>query len=148
FALAACGVGTDAPTPFTVPSGPPDPVTASVPDAGSPSTGTADAGTVSQPETSAPGNGIFPPDSPWNTRIDDAPVDPRSDAYIASMGTNGKLIASWDEAGNGLPYVEVPKDQQGVPVSFWGFPKESDPGPYPIPWNAPVQIGSDGHVLV
>ncbi|HZW88551.1 MAG TPA: hypothetical protein VFF12_05680 [Myxococcaceae bacterium] len=149
FALAACGVGTDAPTTFSVPNGgPPDPVTAPVADAGSPSTGTVDSGTVSQPETAAPGNGIFPPDNAWNTRIDDAPVDPHSDAYIASIGASGKLVASWDEAGNGLPYVEVSPDQQKVPVSFWGFPKESDPGPYPIPWNAPVQIGSDGHVLV
>ena len=64
------------------------------------------------------------------------------------MGANGKLVASWDEEGHGLPYVEVPEGQMKVPVSFWGFPKESDPGPYPIPWNAPVQIGSDAHVLV
>ena len=118
------------------------------PDAGS------DAGTVPPgdppppPPAPPPLAPIFPADSPWNTRIDDAPVDPNSDAYIASMGANGKLVASWDEAGDGLPYVEVPGDQKKVAVSFWGFPDESDPGPYPIPWSAPVQIGSDGHVLV
>ena len=151
--LAACGVGADAPTFFPVPNGgPADPVAPQAADGGptSPDSGTpaVDAGTTSQPEAATPGNGIFPPDNPWNTRIDDAPVDPNSDAYIASMGANGSLVASWDEAGNGLPYVEVPADQQKVQVSFWGFPNESDPGPYPIPWNAPVQPGADGHVLV
>jgi hypothetical protein len=149
--LAACNAGSDAPTTFVVPNhDPADPVTPSAPDAGAPGTGSVDAGTGASTESAAPpaGNGIFPPDSYWNTRIDDAPVDPHSDAYIASMGANGKLVASWDEEGNGLPYVEVPDDQQKVPVSFWGFPNESDPGPYPIPWNAPVQVGTDGHVLV
>jgi hypothetical protein len=150
FLFAACGVGTDATTTFAVPNnGPADPVTPSASDAGSgTSTVGVDAGTITAPQTAAAGNGIFPPDSAWNTRIDDAPVDPNSDAYIASMGANGKLVASWDEAGDGLPYVEVPGDQKKVAVSFWGFPDESDPGPYPIPWSAPVQIGSDGHVLV
>ncbi len=150
--LAACGVGTDATTTFGTPShgpaNPADPVTA--PDAGptNPATAPIDAGIPAAPAAAPAANGIFTPDAYWNTRIDNAPVDPNSDAYIASMGANGKLVASWDEEGHGLPYVEVPGNQQKVKVTFWGFPNESDPGPYPIPWSAPVQIGSDGHVLV
>src|SRR5262249_28518378 len=129
FLFAACGVGTDAMTTFAVPgNGPGDPATPAS-DAGSGTTpASVDAGTTSTPETISAGNGIFPPDSAWNTRIDNAPVDPKSDAYIASMGASGKLVASWDEAGDGLPYVEVPGDQKKVRVSFWGFPGESDPG--------------------
>jgi hypothetical protein len=47
----------------------------------------------------------------------------------------------------GIPYVEVPATQPRVPVSF-DYADESDPGPYPIPPNAPVEEGSDRHVLV
>lgn len=152
FLLAACGAGFDAPTTFTVPGTSPssNPATSPAPDGGATNPGAApvDAGAAATPQTNASESGIFPPDSYWNTRIDSAAVDPNSDAYIASMGANGSLVASWDESGNGLPYVEVAPDQQKVPVSFWGFPNESDQGPYPIPWNAPVQPGTDGHVLV
>ncbi len=126
-----------------------DPTTPSAPgpDAGTVDAGTVDAGTAVPTSDVAP-SGIFPPDSAWNTRIDDAPMDPRSDAYIASMGADDPLVASWDAEGNGLPYIEVGKDQAKVPVHFWGYPKESDPGPYPIPWQAPIDLSADHHVLV
>jgi len=91
---------------------------------------------------------IFPPDSPWNTRIDDAPVDPKSDAYIADMGADDPLTAAWDADGNGIPYVEVGRDQTMVHVSYWGYPKESDPGPFPIPWDAQPDPSLDHHVIV
>jgi hypothetical protein len=103
----------------------------------------ADAGSPSPPPAS-----IFPPDNPWNTRIDNQPVDPNSDAYIADMGADDPLIAAWDRTGDGLPYVEVGPTQTPVALAFWGYPKESDPGPYPIPWNAPVDPSSDRHVIV
>jgi hypothetical protein len=41
----------------------------------------------------------------------------------------------------------VPGTQPRVPVSFH-YDDESDPGPYPIPPDAPVEGGSDRHVLV
>ena len=51
----------------------------------------------------------------------------------------------------GIPYVTVPGTQAKVPVSFT-YAHESDPGPYPIPPNAPIEGGSsstgDRHVLV
>ena len=51
----------------------------------------------------------------------------------------------------GIPYIVVGKDQPKVPVQFL-YADESDPGPYPIPPNAPIEGGpkSDGdrHVLV
>ena len=35
-----------------------------------------------------------------------------------------------------------------MPVEFVEYGDESDPGPYPIPANAPVEFGSDHHLLV
>ena len=57
----------------------------------------------------------------------------------------------WPDFGGageyGIPYVTVPADQPGVPVAF-DVGDESDPGPYPIPPDAPVEGGGDRHVLV
>lgn len=156
--LATAGCGEDLSTFGALPGsdgrGSPSPSqpAGDLPDAGAGpaalDAGVADAGS-SPPSSAAPeGSGIFPPDSPWNTRIDSAPVDPRSEAYIASMGADDPLVASWDAEGDGIPYVEVDGNQARVPVSFWGFSDESDPGPYPIPWNAPIDRSTDHHVIV
>jgi hypothetical protein len=52
----------------------------------------------------------------------------------------------------GIPFIEVPGDQPMVSVDFIYWPEESDPGPYPIPADTPIEGGpdSDGdrHVLV
>ena len=48
----------------------------------------------------------------------------------------------------GIPFVVVPGSQPFVPMSFLQYPSQSDPGPYPFPPNAPVESGSDHHVLV
>jgi hypothetical protein len=98
---------------------------------------------------------LFPTDNPWNTRVDTLPVDANSAAYLASMGLSTGLHAdfatTWDDEPNGIPYVCVTGTQKKVPVTF-EYADESDPGPYPIPSNAPIEGGpnSDGdrHVLV
>jgi len=86
--------------------------------------------------------------SPWNTRVDGDPVDPASDAYIAEMGAADPLVAAWDSEGDGVPYVEVGKDQPMVHVSYGGYPQESDPGPFPIPPSAQPDPSLDRHVIV
>ena len=48
----------------------------------------------------------------------------------------------------GIPYVVVPASQPKVPITFTAYGDESDPGPYPVPANAPVEAGGDRHVLV
>jgi len=145
--LPACGAGLDPTNPMVGRNEGLEPTGGGTPPPAVPADGgTADAG-ASAPAAANP-SGIFPPDNPWNTRIDGEPVDPNSDAYIASMGANDPLVASWDAEGNGLPYVEVGPNQAKVGMLFWGFPDESDPGPYPVPWNAPVDWSSDHHVLV
>ncbi|MEZ4240448.1 MAG: hypothetical protein R3F59_30695 [Myxococcota bacterium] len=94
---------------------------------------------------------MFPADNPWNTDISAYPVHPDSDTYIASIGAGTALHpdfgTAWQGDPIGIPYVEVPGDQPRVPVSF-RWPDESDPGPYPIPPDAPVEAGGDRHVLV
>jgi hypothetical protein len=94
---------------------------------------------------------VFPPDNPWNTDVSGFPVDPNSDAYIASISADGDeyLHADFGEDPDyGIPYVVVDGDQPFVPITFTDYGDESDPGPYPVPPNAPVEAGGDRHVLV
>lgn len=94
----------------------------------------------------------FPPDNPWNQRVDDLPVDPRSDAIIRRIGADDPLHAdfgaNWDGGPFGIPYIVVSASQPRVPVRFTEYGEESDPGPYPIPPDAPIEKGSDHHLLV
>lgn len=95
---------------------------------------------------------VFPADNPWNTDISQAQVDPLSDRYLASIGLTTGLHPDFGSyAGYGIPYTTVHAGQHGVPVTF-EYADESDPGPYPIPMDAPVEGGSDAdgdrHVLV
>jgi hypothetical protein len=107
---------------------------------------------------------VFPADSIWNTRVDGLPVDPRSAGYVASIGADDSLKADfgsglYEGAPIGIPYVVVPRDQAMVPIHFAPFGddpevagEESDPGPYPVPADAPIEGGpeatDDRHVLV
>ena len=99
---------------------------------------------------------VFPADNPWNTDISTQPVDPSSTTLINSCGGATKRVhpdfgTVWDGAPNGIPYVLVSGSQAKVPVSF-DYADESDPGPYPIPANAPIEGGptstGDRHVIV
>jgi hypothetical protein len=107
------------------------------------------------PGASLHGARAFPDDNPWNTDISGMPVDPNSDALIASMGPDTGLHPDfgtvWNGEPIGVPYVVVSGSQRLVPISF-EYAGESDAGPYPIPADAPIQNGpnSDGdrHVLV
>jgi hypothetical protein len=102
---------------------------------------------------------VFPADNVWNARVDGLPVDPHSDAYVAAIGAGERVHADfgsgeWPPGSGspiGIPYVVVPGSQPGVEVTF-DYDDESDPGPYPIPLNPPIEGGPDGdgdrHVLV
>jgi hypothetical protein len=58
----------------------------------------------------------------------------------------------WNGAPNGIPYVVVSGAQARVPINFTAYGDESDPGPYPVPPDAPVEGGPSGtgdrHVIV
>ena len=106
------------------------------------------------PNGSLGGRRPFPADNPWNTVIADRPVDPNSAQLIASCGLrtlHPDFGTTWNGAPNGIPYVLVRGGQARVPVSFH-YASESDPGPYPIPPDAPIEGGAnasgDRHVLL
>jgi len=124
--------------------GPPDdpPITLPPPDLG--------------PGASLRGNVPFPSDNPWNQDISNEPVDPNSNNLIASIGVNVTLHPDfgtvWNGAPNGIPYIVVAGTQPRVPMNFIWYDDESDPGPYPVPPDAPIEGGpsstGDRHVLV
>jgi hypothetical protein len=101
------------------------------------------------------GRRVFPEDDPWNRDISKEPVDPNSDALIASIGKAKPLHPDfgtvYNGAPNGIPYVIVDGKQPKVPVAF-EYADESDKGPYPIPPDVPIEGGPNGagdrHVLV
>ena len=98
---------------------------------------------------------MFPADNPWNQDISSLPVHPNSANYIASINSTGNQYLHADFGsflGYGIPYTVVPETQPLVPVTFDEYGDESDPGPYPIPPDAPIEGGTDStgdrHVLV
>ncbi|MCA9916918.1 MAG: hypothetical protein KC445_03155 [Anaerolineales bacterium] len=118
---------------------------------------------VARPGTPPPqigGCDIFPGDNIWNTPIDTLPVHPNSANYINTIGASTGLHPDfgsgvWPPGSNspiGIPYVDVPGSQPKVTINFIWWPDESDPGPYPVPPDAPIEGGPDGsgdrHVLV
>jgi len=118
--------------------------------------------TVTATQTGAPqvaGCDLFPADNIWNTPVDTLPVDANSAAYINTIGANSYVHADfgsgeWPPGSGspiGIPFTDVPGAQPKVSVSFT-YADESDPGPYPIPPDAPIEGGpsSDGdrHVLI
>ena len=125
--------------------------------AGSGSTGT---GTGAGSGTAAPNTGsvagipaIFPPDNPWNTDISSYPVHANSANFISSIGAATGLHPDFGSDPNGgIPFVVVDGTQPLVPITLGGGASESDPGPYPVPANAPIEGGVNGtgdrHVLV
>lgn len=99
---------------------------------------------------------VFPADNIWNTPVDALPLDPNSTAYINTIGADLTLKADfgsglWEGGPIGIPFTIVPGNQPRVAVSF-EYAGESDPGPYPIPPNPPIEGGPNGsgdrHVLV
>ena len=103
---------------------------------------------------------VFPTDNIWNARVDQLPARPNSDSYINSIGANETLHPDfgsgvWPPGSTspiGIPYITVPGVQPTAPISYTLYGDESDPGPFPIPPDAPIEGGSDSdgdrHVLV
>ena len=99
---------------------------------------------------------ILPASSHWNRPVDGLPLVPNSDAIVASIGTGEGAHADFGSGRSagapiGIPYRTVDRDAEEVPVSF-EVREESDPGPYPIPRDAPIEGGprgdGDRHVIV
>jgi hypothetical protein len=96
------------------------------------------------PQPLPPPAPLLPADNWWNVDVQSAPVDPRSDAFLANIGLDRGMhpdfggTAGGDEI-YGMPYAVVPGSQPLVPVTFVLYGDESDAGApgrppgYPIP---------------
>jgi len=96
---------------------------------------------------------VFPQSNPWHEKVAKLPLSPLSSEYIASIGASLDLHPDFGhERAYGIPYAVVPAAQPKVPIHFTAYGDQSNPGPYPIPRNAPVEggqsAGGDRHVLV
>lgn len=96
----------------------------------------------------------FSSNSLWNTDISTAPIDSNSNSIISNYV--GSSTHMHPDSGNdptyGIPYVIVDGNQGLVTINLGAYAGDSDPGPMPVPGNAPVEGGSgstgDRHVLV
>jgi hypothetical protein len=77
---------------------------------------------------------VFPKDNLWNTNISNWPLHLNSTEIIRSMGTESPLRCNED-----MGFILVPPNQPRVTVKIVDYPDESDPGPYPVPNNAPIE---------
>jgi hypothetical protein len=77
---------------------------------------------------------VFPPDNAWNQDISSLPVQRDSEEIIAGIGKDKPLEYNLD-----MGFAIVPPRQKRVPVKLLEYPNESDPGPYPVPDNAPIE---------
>ena len=95
---------------------------------------------------------VFPADNPWNTRVDDRPVHPRSAAIVArqAAGHAVHLDLGVGEEYYGVPVNVAPADQARLPLAFGvegeDYRDESDIGPVPVPLDARIEGGRTGDV--
>ena len=93
------------------------------------------------PVPGAPACPLTPASSFWHADVSALPVLPQSSTWVSSIGSTAGLKAdfgsgTWNGGPIGIPYTTVAGSQPRVPVSFT-YADESDPGPYPVPANAP-----------
>jgi hypothetical protein len=99
---------------------------------------------------------VFPPNNPWNQRVDRLPVAKNSAKLIASISLDSPVHPDFGSGlynGEpiGIPYTVVSSTTRKVPVTFQ-YASESDKGPYPLPRGVPIEGGygsaGDRHVIV
>jgi hypothetical protein len=87
---------------------------------------------------------IFPVTNAWTEDISHRPVLPNSDAMIAQimadLASSRRTLRVFQE----MNFVLVPDSQSMVPIAFITYPGDSDPGPWPIPSNMPIETWPSG----
>jgi hypothetical protein len=106
----------------------------------------ATAGTAAAQQTIG-GCPVLPADNIWNTPVDTLPVLANSATMVTTIGASRGFHADfgagmWDGGPIGIPFVTVTGSQTKYPASFL-YADESDPGPYAVPLNAPIEGGSN-----
>jgi hypothetical protein len=77
---------------------------------------------------------VFPADNWWNRDISALPLHKDSAQMIAAIGGDKPLEYNLD-----MGFVIVPPDQKRVDVKLLDYANESDPGPFPLPDEAPIE---------
>lgn len=106
---------------------------------------------------------IFPDNNPWNYPISSNPTHPDSDDYINNLiGANVGLHADFGSGTYldcyiGIPYIVISEDNPAAADITFEYADESDPDPYIIPDNTPIEgqgpditapPSGDRHVIV
>jgi hypothetical protein len=99
----------------------------------------------------------FPADNAWNQNISNSPVDPNSTNIINYIGATTPLhpdfgAGLYDGQSIGIPY-DIVSGSPFVNIKYTAYGSESDPGPMPVPKNAPIEGyphpgNGDRHVLI
>lgn len=77
---------------------------------------------------------VYPPDNAFNQIVSDWPLHPNSANIVASIGVDKPFRYNPDMA-----FVLVPPTQKKIAVQLGEYTEESDPGPYPVPDNMPIE---------
>ena len=90
---------------------------------------------------------VLPANNIWNTPVDTLPVLSNSASMVTTIGASRGFHAdfgagTWNGGPIGIPFVTVPGTQTKYPATFLYW-DESDPGPYAVPLNAPIEGGSN-----
>jgi hypothetical protein len=90
---------------------------------------------------------VFPPDNVWKWDISAYQVHPNSENFVATVGLDNNLHPDfgtvWQGAPIGIPYIIVAGAQPEIQIVYTAYGNESDPGPFPIPLDAPIEGGPD-----
>jgi len=81
---------------------------------------------------------IFPRDNAWNEDVSTRPLLSNSAAMISQMRTDLGTLTTLRPFYE-MNFVLVPDSQANIPITFFNYADESDPSPYPIPNNMPVE---------
>jgi hypothetical protein len=111
---------------------------------------------AAHPLPGAPRCEIFPPNNPWNQRVDRLPVARDSAALIASIGLAAPVHPDfgsglYEGQPIGIPFAVVSDQSRRVPVTF-GYADQPKGQRYPLPAGVPIEGGphstGDRHVIV
>jgi hypothetical protein len=87
---------------------------------------------------------ILPVTNAWNEDVSRRPRLVNSDAMIsqimADLASSRRTLRLFQE----MNFALVPDSQPPVPITFIDYPDESDPSPYPIPSNMPIETWPTG----
>jgi hypothetical protein len=102
---------------------------------------------------------LFPANNAWNIDISTAPLDIYNNQIIAALATFGLKAdfgsGLYQGSTIGIPYTVVCGSQPKYTIEYransydGNYGNESDPGPFPIPLNAPIEGNGSGdsHVI-